>query len=159
MLSRSGDGSWVKRRRKTRTSAVSVESHTTGVVLIVNCLETIVLSVSPSRVAPSRFRILCNYPAVFGKCQHIFHMHCILKWISTPTSQQQCPLDRRPWGESASVWTVTGTLVLTPLYSTRRCRWRGYPGIGYALDLLHQEKEMVPASRSCRGLTTLNAAT
>ena len=40
-----------------------------------------------------------NSPTVFGKCQHIFHMHCILKWINTPSSQQQCPLDRRPWGE------------------------------------------------------------
>ena len=33
-----------------KTSAVSVESHTTGAVPIVSSLETIVLSVSPSRV-------------------------------------------------------------------------------------------------------------
>lgn len=146
MLSRSGDGSWAKRKRTTKMSAVSAESHTTGVVLIVNCLETIVLSVSPSPVTPNRFQILSNYSAVFGKCQHIFHMHCILKWISTPTSQQQCPLDRRPWGQSAFVWIFTGTLVLTPLYSTRRCSWRGCPGIGCALDLLYQEKEPVLTS-------------
>src|SRR5258706_3154421 len=103
MLSRSGDGSWVKRRKTMKTYAVSVESHTTRAVLIVSSLETIVLSVSLSRVMASRFRVLKSYPTVFGKCQHIFHMHCILKWISIPTSQQQCPLDRRPWRESASV--------------------------------------------------------
>ena len=146
MLSRSGDGSWVKRRKTMKTSAVSVESHTTRVVRIVSFLETIVLSVSPSRVIASRFRILNSYPTVFGKCQHIFHMHCILKWISTPTSQQQCPLDRRPWGESASMWTFTGTLVLTPLYRTRGCRWRGCPGVGCAFDLLHHEKNLSPRS-------------
>lgn len=41
-----------------KTSAVSVESHTTRAVLIVSFLETIVLSVSPSRVIASCFRIL-----------------------------------------------------------------------------------------------------
>jgi hypothetical protein len=156
MLSRSGDGSWVKRRRKTKTSAVSVESHTMGAALIVNCLETIVLSVCPSRMTPSGFRTLSNYPTVFGKCQHIFHMHCILKWIGTTNSQQQCPLDRRPWGES---WTFTGTLVLTPLYSTRRCRWRGYSGIRCALNPPHPKKKLVAASRCCHEPTTLDSAT
>lgn len=25
-------------------------------------------------------------------------MHCLLKWINTESSKQQCPMDRRPWG-------------------------------------------------------------
>ncbi|KAI6103360.1 anaphase-promoting complex subunit 11 [Pisolithus croceorrhizus] len=28
---------------------------------------------------------------------HVFHMHCLLKWLGTPASKQQCPMDRRPW--------------------------------------------------------------
>ena len=26
-------------------------------------------------------------------------MHCLLQWIGTASSKQQCPMDRRPWGE------------------------------------------------------------
>jgi len=36
--------------------------------------------------------------AVWGECSHIFHMHCLLKWLGTAASKQQCPMDRRPWG-------------------------------------------------------------
>ena len=36
--------------------------------------------------------------AVWGECSHVFHMHCLLKWIGTPASKQQCPMDRRTWG-------------------------------------------------------------
>lgn len=36
---------------------------------------------------------------VWGECSHIFHMHCLLKWLETESSKQQCPMDRRPWGE------------------------------------------------------------
>lgn len=36
-------------------------------------------------------------PLIWGECTHIFHMHCLLKWISTESSKQQCPMDRRPW--------------------------------------------------------------
>ena len=50
-----------------KTSAVSVESHTLRDVLIVNFLETIVLSITPSRVMASRFLVLNIYPTVFGK--------------------------------------------------------------------------------------------
>jgi len=35
---------------------------------------------------------------VWGECTHIFHMHCLLKWIGTESSKGQCPLDRREWG-------------------------------------------------------------
>lgn len=37
--------------------------------------------------------------SVWGECTHVFHMHCLLKWIGTAASKQQCPMDRRPWGE------------------------------------------------------------
>lgn len=39
-----------------------------------------------------------NSRAVWGECSHVFHMHCLLKWIGTPASKQQCPMDRRTWG-------------------------------------------------------------
>lgn len=26
-------------------------------------------------------------------------MHCLLKWLETESSKQQCPMDRRPWGK------------------------------------------------------------
>lgn len=28
-------------------------------------------------------------------------MHCLLKWLDTEQSKEQCPLDRRKWGESS----------------------------------------------------------
>jgi anaphase-promoting complex subunit 11 len=36
--------------------------------------------------------------SVWGECKHIFHMHCLLKWLETESSKQACPMDRRPWG-------------------------------------------------------------
>ncbi|KAJ1727923.1 hypothetical protein LPJ72_005699 [Coemansia sp. Benny D160-2] len=36
-------------------------------------------------------------PLIWGECSHVFHMHCLLKWLSAENSQQQCPMDRRPW--------------------------------------------------------------
>ncbi|KAJ7058301.1 anaphase-promoting complex subunit 11 [Mycena amicta] len=36
-------------------------------------------------------------PLIWGECSHVFHMHCLLKWLGTPTSKQQCPMDRRAW--------------------------------------------------------------
>ena len=38
-----------------------------------------------------------NCPIVWGECSHCFHMHCILKWISSNTNKQQCPMCRRDW--------------------------------------------------------------
>ncbi|KAG9038635.1 hypothetical protein FRB95_000224 [Tulasnella sp. JGI-2019a] len=38
-------------------------------------------------------------PLIHGKCTHVFHMHCLLKWIESSTGKQLCPMDRRPWGE------------------------------------------------------------
>ncbi|KAI6103348.1 RING/U-box, partial [Pisolithus croceorrhizus] len=39
-----------------------------------------------------------NCPLIWGQCSHVSHMHCLLKWLGTPTSKPQCPTDRRPWG-------------------------------------------------------------
>jgi len=36
-------------------------------------------------------------PLIWGECTHVFHMHCLLKWLGTSGSKQQCPMDRRPW--------------------------------------------------------------
>ncbi|EJT97651.1 RING/U-box [Dacryopinax primogenitus] len=36
-------------------------------------------------------------PLIWGQCTHVFHMHCLLKWLNTASSKQQCPMDRRPW--------------------------------------------------------------
>ncbi|KIO32215.1 hypothetical protein M407DRAFT_111780 [Tulasnella calospora MUT 4182] len=36
-------------------------------------------------------------PPVHGKCTHIFHMHCLLKWIESAAAKGLCPMDRRPW--------------------------------------------------------------
>ena len=39
--------------------------------------------------------LLC---AVFGGCDHPFHMHCIVKWLKSQQSgQEQCPLCRAEW--------------------------------------------------------------
>ncbi|BEI82599.1 hypothetical protein CcaverHIS002_0304670 [Cutaneotrichosporon cavernicola] len=36
-------------------------------------------------------------PLIWGTCTHVFHMHCLLKWLDTDQSREQCPLDRRTW--------------------------------------------------------------
>ncbi|CED83582.1 anaphase-promoting complex subunit apc11 [Phaffia rhodozyma] len=36
-------------------------------------------------------------PLMWGQCTHVFHMHCVLKWLDTESSKNQCPMDRRPW--------------------------------------------------------------
>ncbi|RKP04197.1 hypothetical protein CXG81DRAFT_23150 [Caulochytrium protostelioides] len=38
-----------------------------------------------------------NCPPLWGECSHVYHMHCIHKWISQEASKGQCPLDRQPW--------------------------------------------------------------
>lgn len=53
--------------------------------------------------------------SVWGECTHVFHMHCLLKWIDTESSKQQCPLDRRPWGE-----LNPSSLSLTPATADRK---------------------------------------
>ncbi|KZT58798.1 RING/U-box [Calocera cornea HHB12733] len=45
-------------------------------------------------------------PLIWGQCTHVFHMHCLLKWLNTASSKQQCPMDRRTWGRPRD--SVTG---------------------------------------------------
>ncbi|QCD85842.1 anaphase-promoting complex subunit 11 [Vigna unguiculata] len=40
----------------------------------------------------------CKLPGDFwGVCNHAFHLHCILKWVNSQTSQAHCPMCRREW--------------------------------------------------------------
>ncbi|KAF6742868.1 anaphase-promoting complex subunit 11 [Ephemerocybe angulata] len=41
-------------------------------------------------------------PLIYGECTHVFHMHCMLKWLERPSSKQQCPMDRREWKVAGS---------------------------------------------------------
>ncbi|XP_058958007.2 anaphase-promoting complex subunit 11-like [Pocillopora verrucosa] len=36
-------------------------------------------------------------PLVWGRCSHVFHMHCILKWLNSQLHQQLCPMCRQEW--------------------------------------------------------------
>ncbi|KAI5983560.1 hypothetical protein F5J12DRAFT_872512 [Pisolithus orientalis] len=35
-----------------------------------------------------------------GQCSHVFYMHCLPKWLGTPASNQQTPIDRSSLGLS-----------------------------------------------------------
>ncbi|KAL7339427.1 anaphase-promoting complex subunit 11 [Rhodotorula toruloides] len=52
-------------------------------------------------------------PPIWGECTHVFHMHCLMKWLDTESSKQQCPMDRRPWGACRSLFLRS----LSPLES------------------------------------------
>lgn len=53
-------------------------------------------------------KLLSHFPwysstwTVWGECTHVFHMHCLLKWISQESSNQQCPMDRKTWKTQTS---------------------------------------------------------
>ncbi|CAI0430633.1 unnamed protein product [Linum tenue] len=36
-------------------------------------------------------------PLIWGQCNHAFHLHCILKWVNSQTSQAHCPMCRGEW--------------------------------------------------------------
>lgn len=36
-------------------------------------------------------------PLVWGKCSHVFHLHCMMRWLETEGANNQCPMDRRPF--------------------------------------------------------------
>nr|CAG8460136.1 10591_t:CDS:10 [Entrophospora candida] len=41
-------------------------------------------------------------PLICGECTHVFHMHCLLKWLQTEGSRGMCPMDRGTWGNLPS---------------------------------------------------------
>ena len=83
------------------TSVVSVASHSKAVVPHARCPAMTVHSVCGLFFY---FFASTDLPtpggSVWGECTHVFHMHCLLQWIGTASSKQQCPMDRRPWGAS-----------------------------------------------------------
>ena len=43
----------------------------------------------------------CKYPGdgcplIWGECSHVFHLHCLLKWLESG-DKEECPMDRQPW--------------------------------------------------------------
>ncbi|CAO3633516.1 unnamed protein product [Cunninghamella blakesleeana] len=36
-------------------------------------------------------------PLIWGECKHIFHLHCLMKWHSSSTNGETCPLDCTTW--------------------------------------------------------------
>jgi anaphase-promoting complex subunit 11 len=44
----------------------------------------------------------CKYPGddcplISGACNHSFHMHCVLKWLTVQASKGLCPMCRQPF--------------------------------------------------------------
>ncbi len=79
----------------TAMSVAFAESRTKAVVRPVKFQATIVRLVEHFFIL-ILFLILGH--SVWGECTHVFHMHCLLRWIGTAASKQQCPMDRRAWG-------------------------------------------------------------
>ena len=75
---------------------VSVAKLLMHFVIIVKLQEMIVLQVCCFLKYGVNQKYDDNHPifSVWGKCNHAFHMHCILKWLET---QQTCCMCRRPW--------------------------------------------------------------
>lgn len=67
-------------------------------------------------------------PSVFGTCSHIFHMHCIIRWIEKMNQEALCPLCKRPWRE----WVGRGghLQVRVPCSLAPACPHRGGDGRG-----------------------------
>ena len=72
-------------------------------------------------LVPSRLPVVAHDSPTFqvwGECSHVFHMHCLLKWIATAASKQQCPMDRRVWGAiSLSLFTYCSWTHGTHIYT------------------------------------------
>ncbi|KAI9003912.1 anaphase-promoting complex subunit 11 [Hyaloraphidium curvatum] len=39
-------------------------------------------------------------PLIWGRCRHVFHLHCLLKWLQQD-ARQQCPMDRQVWATAS----------------------------------------------------------
>lgn len=87
------------------TFAAYVECPMKVAVRHVKCPEMTALSVE--RFIYHSYAPLTMACLVWGECSHVFHMHCLLKWIGTSASKQQCPMDRRTWGISYFIAVVS----------------------------------------------------
>jgi hypothetical protein len=76
------------------TSAESVASPSMAAVQTVKSPATTVLS-SLDNVNTS---FTCIPPRTEGWWRADRGRHCIEKWLNTPDSKAQCPMDRQPWG-------------------------------------------------------------
>ncbi|KAI0825263.1 anaphase-promoting complex subunit Apc11 [Trametes gibbosa] len=59
-------------------------------------------------------------PLIWGECTHVFHMHCLLQWIGTAASKQQCPMDRRPWGKQCISTIIDGVNQIVTVTAERK---------------------------------------
>ena len=122
MLSLNGDGIPGTRIMTRQTAkvmfAVSVAYPMKVAALHARYRATIVPLVSAQRVHPA-FYITKNH-TVWGECSHVFHMHCLLKWIGTPASKQQCPMDRRTWGTLPLSKYATRVTEIVPVTAERK---------------------------------------
>ncbi|ORZ01741.1 RING-box protein 1a [Syncephalastrum racemosum] len=41
-------------------------------------------------------------PLIWGECRHVFHLHCLMKWLGSSNSREICPMDRKPWQTAAA---------------------------------------------------------
>ena len=76
------------------TSVESVECRLMDVVLIVTSQAMIVLFLQAS----ANMCFICMDSVVIV----VDNRHCIEKWIHTPESKAQCPMDRQLWGKYIS---------------------------------------------------------
>ncbi|KAI5990785.1 hypothetical protein EDD15DRAFT_2278968 [Pisolithus albus] len=49
---------------------------------------------SCKKSVPLGYRRFGTTNTVWGQCSHVYHMHCLLEWLGTPTSKQSCPILR-----------------------------------------------------------------
>ncbi|KAI9243844.1 RING/U-box [Sporodiniella umbellata] len=36
-------------------------------------------------------------PLIWGECNHVFHLHCLMTWFQNSVNGETCPLDRIAW--------------------------------------------------------------
>ncbi|KAI9480674.1 MAG: RING/U-box [Benjaminiella poitrasii] len=36
-------------------------------------------------------------PLIWGKCSHVFHLHCLWTWFDNSKNGERCPMDRSTW--------------------------------------------------------------
>lgn len=112
--------------------AESVVLHLMDVVQTVTSPATIVLFLQDN----ANTSFICSYPSL----NNSYGRHCIEKWLHTPDSKSQCPMDRQPWGISfPKLWLIP--LVTSKKWFSRRDD--GY-GTGTVFALLRWLGIMIP---------------